>query len=295
MECSKCGTYNSEGFKFCVKCGNNLEDTSTNDNLSENNTSVQPNLNDNVVPVQQNESISSVQHTNNTSNEKNTNNISLNYFRYITSFLLKPFQTFKQEENKLSDTKISLILSGIVACAMMIINLLTSMISVIFVKTMDYSTFKYKTEINFEGLKNLDYVSLIFKRLLIYAVIIAVIAGIYYLASLVVKKSLSFIKTLSISASSLMPYAVMGMVVSPILGKIWAPLAVISAVIGIVYSIAIFVVLINDNIKFDRKDFEIYFHSVCITILVTAGYYAYIKLITSEITNQMGSYLDLFS
>ena len=52
---------------------------------------------------------------------------------------------------------------------------------------------------------------------------------------------------------------------------------------------------INDNIKFDRKDFEIYFHSVCITILVTAGYYAYIKLITSEITNQMGSYLDLFS
>lgn len=295
MECSKCGTYNSEGFKFCVKCGNNLEDTSTNDNVSENSTSVQPNLNDNVVPAQQNESMSSVQHTNNTSNEKNTNNISLNYFRYITSFLLKPFQTFKQEENKLSDTKISLILSGIVACAMMIINLLTSMISVIFVKTMDYSTFKYKTEINFEGLKNLDYVSLIFKRLLIYAAIIAAIAGIYYLASLVVKKSLSFIKTLSISASSLMPYAVMCMVVSPILGKIWEPLAVISAVIGIVYSIAIFVVLINDNIKFDRKDFEIYFHSVCITILVTAGYYAYIKLITSEITNQMGSYLDLFS
>lgn len=295
MECSKCGTYNSEGFKFCVKCGNNLEDTSMNDNVSEDNTSVQPNLNDNVVPVQQNESMSSVQHTNNTSNEKNTNNISLNYFRYITSFLLKPFQTFKQEENKLSDTKISLILSGIVACAMMIINLLTSMISVIFVKTMDYSTFKYKTEINFEGLKNLDYVNLIFKRLLIYAVIIAVIVGIYYLASLVVKKSLSFIKTLSISASSLMPYAVMGMLVSPILGKIWEPLSVISAVIGIVYSIAIFVVLINDNIKFDRKDFEIYFHSVCITILVTAGYYAYIKLITSEITNQMGSYLDLFS
>lgn len=295
MECSKCGTYNSEGFKFCVKCGNNLEDTSTNDNVSENSTSVQPNLNDNVVPAQQNESMSSVQHTNNTSNKKNTNNISLNYFRYITSFLLKPFQTFKQEENKLSDTKISLILSGIVACAMMIINLLTSMISVIFVKTMDYSTFKYKTEINFEGLKNLDYVSLIFKRLLIYAAIIAAIAGIYYLASLVVKKSLSFIKTLSISASSLMPYAVMCMVVSPILGKIWEPLAVISAVIGIVYSIAIFVVLINDNIKFDRKDFEIYFHSVCITILVTAGYYAYIKLITSEITNQMGSYLDLFS
>lgn len=290
MECSKCGTHNSEGFKFCVKCGNNLE--AVNNESIKSNVPVQDSATEHK-PVE--ETKPKEKSSFNKSNSKTINNVSLNYFKYITSFLLKPFETFKQEENKLSDTKMSLILSGIVAGAMMIINLLTSMISAIFVKTMDYSTFKYKTKIDFEGLKNLDYVSLIFKKLLIYACIIVAIAAIYYLASLVVKKSLNFIKTLSASASAIMPFAVMGMIVSPILGKIWTPLAVVSAIIGVVYSIAIFVTLINDSVKFDRKDFGIYFHSACITILVTAGYYTYINIMTSEITSQIGGYLDLLN
>ena len=66
--------------------------------------------------------------------------------------------------------------------------LITSIISVIFVKKFDVSTFKYKTSIDFSQILELDYISLIGKNLLIYAGIIAGIALIYYLASLIIKK-----------------------------------------------------------------------------------------------------------
>lgn len=176
----------------------------------------------------------------------------------------------------------------------MIINLLTAIISSVFVKTMDYSTFKYKTEFNIEGLKNLDYLELIGKNLLIYVCIIAAIAVVYYLASLVAKKSINFMKKVSISASSIIPYVIMGIVVSPILGKIWAPLSIVATIIGTVYSVILFVLLISDNIHFERKDLCAYFHLACMTILGTAGYYAYMKLFTSGIANELGSYLDMF-
>lgn len=268
MTCLNCGTFNNDDCKFCVKCGNSLEKSDTNVTKSV----------DNEVQPQQ----------------TNVNNSLLNIIKYIISFVIKPFETYKNEEDKLTNTKTSLILCGIVAGAMMIINLLTSMISTIFVKHFDYSTLEYKTKLDFAGLNDLDYLGLIGKNLLIYICIIVAIAVVYYLASLVVKKSTNFIKILSISAISLIPYVVMGMLVSPILGKIWVPLSIVAAVVGIVYSIIIFVMLISDNIKFDKKDLSAYFHLACMTILGTVGYYAFIKLFTSGITNQISSYLDMF-
>ena len=299
MVCPKCGTDNSEGFKFCIKCGNGLEPTRT--------EFVNPVVTEEVIveqPVQQQpqQSFNTYQQPAQPQQPIQTSSVAvstpdnspLNYLKYILGLLLKPFETYKSEEGKLSNVKNSLILSGIVAGAMMLINLLTAIISSVFVKTMDYSTLKMKTEFSFEGLKNLDYLSLIGKNLLIYVCIIAAIAVVYYLASLVAKKSINFMKTLSISASSLIPYVIMGMVVSPILGKIWAPLSIVATIIGAVYSIILFVLLINDNINFEKKDLCAYFHLACMTILGTAGYYAYMKLFTSGITDQIGSYLDMF-
>ena len=299
MVCPKCGTDNSEGFKFCIKCGNGLEPTRT--------EFVNPVVTEEVIveqPVQQQpqQSFNTYQQPATPQQPIQTSSVAvstldnspLNYLKYILGLLLKPFETYKSEEGKLSNVKNSLILSGIVAGAMMLINLLTAIISSVFVKTMDYSTLKMKTEFSFEGLKNLDYLSLIGKNLLIYVCIIAAIAVVYYLASLVAKKSINFMKTLSISASSLIPYVIMGMVVSPILGKIWAPLSIVATIIGAVYSIILFVLLINDNINFEKKDLCAYFHLACMTILGTTGYYAYMKLFTSGITDQIGSYLDMF-
>lgn len=309
MNCPNCGTFNNDGFKFCIKCGNSLETTTPNvaefvaneEVLTEQPVEVVPTqfVETTPAPVQQpmntyQQPVQPQQSFNPSVSAVPTDNSTLNYLKYVLGLLLKPFETYKSEEGKLSNVKNSLILSGIVSGAMMLINLLTAMISSVFVKTMDYSTFKYKTEFNIEGLKNLDYLELIGKNLLIYICIIAAIAVVYYLASLVAKKSINFIKTLSISASSIIPYVIMGMVISPILGKIWAPLSIVATIVGAVYSVILFVLLISDNIHFKKKDLCAYFHLACMTILGTAGYYAYMKLFTSGIADQLGSYLDMF-
>lgn len=309
MNCPNCGTFNNDGFKFCIKCGNSLETTTTNSTdpvateevLTEQPVEVASSIPVEAAPAQpvfeqsQQQPVQPQQSFNSsTVSTVPTDNSPLNYLKYVLGLLLKPFETYKSEECKLSNVKNSLILSGIVAGAMMLINLLTAMISAVFVKAMDYSTFKYKTEFNIEGLKNLDYLDLIGKNFLIYVCIIAAIAVVYYLASLVAKKSINFMKTLSISASSIIPYVIMGMVVSPILGKIWAPLSIVATIVGAVYSVILFVLLISDNIHFEKKDLCAYFHLACMTILGTAGYYAYMKLFASGITDQLGSYLDMF-
>lgn len=323
---SKCGSNNNEGVKFCVNCGNNLEMSTTSieptvvsvvdvtdqsvEQVQEASTFVEPtitpvveSINQPVEQVQQAvqpiQQVPTVQaNINSNQQSKMVDSSSFNFIKYIISFVLNPFETYKKEETKLSNTKNGLLLGGIVAGAM-IINLLTAMISAIFVKAIDPITFEYKTKVDFAGLKDLDYLSLIGKNLLIYACIIATIAVVYYFASLVAKKNVNFIKTVSLSASSIIPYVIMNMIVSPVLGKIWFPLSIVATIVGAVYSIIIFLVIINEEIKFDKNDIKIYFHLVCLTILGVAAYYLFMNMftnaITEGITDGLGDMLNMFN
>lgn len=314
MTCPNCGANNIDGSSFCIKCGNNLKETQQtapvnqeimqnkqatpkvvqNEQITQINT-VQNKQTINIKPEKpvynqtQNNITESV--IKNSQNTKNTNG-QLNYVMYIIAILLKPFKAFKEEESKLCDTKTALIFSSIIAVGMMIINLIISMISAIFVKTLDYSTFKYKTEIDFSRLKDLDWLNLIGKNLLIYAGIIVAITGIYYIASLIFKKSANFIKILSISVTSLIPYVVLGMLISPLIGNIWEPLAVFSIIIGAIYSILIFINLINENLIFDNIDMKIYFHLICLSVLASTGYFILIKIIANGITNDLSNLIN---
>lgn len=290
MNCSNCGTFNNEGSKFCIRCGNNLT-------LINQPTSYQPINNTQVVePTSTNINLQNSQPISNeqVNNTQSVSNEPLSYFMYLIAVLLKPIQTFKEEESKLSNTKTSIIFSIVVAGIIMVVNLLKSMFSVVMTKTLDYSTFKYKTSFEFSNLKDLDYLSLIGKNFLIYLAIIFAIAGVYYLGSLIIKKSISFAKMLSVSSTSVVPYVVLGMVLSPILSKIWAPLGIVATVVGMVYSVLIFFNLINKDITFVKSDSRIYFNLSCLSILAVSGYYIYIKFLTSNITDQLSNYLDLF-
>lgn len=316
MNCNKCGTINNEASKFCIKCGNPLENPVVNANLNNEVVNLESNIiNNNVINNQSNinsfvepVAVSTAPVSSAISQESNgykvnsdnineigVKNISFNYFRYIWSALIKPLKTFKGEEESLSETKNSLIFAGIVSVIMMLIGLLTSAISVIFTDKFDYQTYETKMAIDFSNLGNLDYVTLIFKNLIIYAAIILAIAGVYYLGSLVIKKTISFAKTLSISATSILPFVVLGMLISPILGKIWEPLSVIAMVAGTVYSIIIFFVLIRKEIALDDPDLDAYFHLACMTILGTAGYYVVINFLISPLASEFDDLLNMFS
>lgn len=308
MNCQKCGTLNGESSKFCVKCGSELkkevvqpintvpvQNTVISPNGIANNNVVQPTntvsiqnnqaanttmQNNNIeqptntVPVQNNQVANPVMQNNPTTN--NGQNVSatgsLHYFSYMIAFVLKPFQTFKEERNKLENTKISLILSGIVVCIMTILNLITSMISAVYVKhTSWFSETTYSWE--WANLKNVNYIGLIFKNFLIYAIILVGIAGLFYIANLIVKKKLKFQESLSITASATLPMIFCCMVLATILGFIYAPLAFIVSIIGVIYSFLIFHELINYCLELEGNK-RIYVNTICYGLIICIIYIA---------------------
>lgn len=291
MTCPNCGTINMDGSSFCIKCGSNLKIVD------------QP-IYDNQIPVQ-NEQYANAQYngqnayaqtqnyyqsqTNNVFNETNyANTESLNYFSYIIAFFLKPFQSYKNEENKFNNTKNSLIFSVIVAVIMMISKLLQTVIKTVFYQTVDYSTYKLKTAVDFGRLKYIKWFDLIGKNLLVYALIIAVIALVYYIISLLFRKKINYIKTLSITATSLIPFAIGGILISGILIRIWMPLYYIVLVASTLYTVLIFINLMNEELIFDDADTKIYFHLLSLTIAICGGGYIYYKVVLNAIGGLLG-------
>lgn len=294
MICPNCGMDNIQGSSFCVKCGNKLNTENVNNNFQQQVQDVNNVQANNQVgnPFVQN-TMQQNNYVNNVNVVTNTNK-AMNFFMYILMILIKPFKTFKEEEEKLTDTKNSLILSGIVVGLMLVINLIKSMITTVFTKKMDYTTFKLKTVIDFSNLKNLDWLDLLGKHLLIYAGIILAIAVVYYLASLVFKKNGNFIKLLSISATSLIPFTLVGMFASFVLGKIWSPLYIVCVIVSLIYSVLILVSLINKQFEFENNDTKIYFHLICLGVLAVAGYYLYMKyFVLGTISSKVSDVLDL--
>lgn len=255
MICPNCGKKNTEGSIFCVKCGINLKETTTQNEIKT------------TEPNQKKEQLNT-QSTNQQRIEE-VKKTAVHYFKYAKDVLLNPYKTFKEKETELTETKKALIFSGILAVVMMLITLLTAMITSIFVKELSAKTLKLHTVVKFSNLGDLNYLVLIGRNLLIYAGIIVAIAGVYYIVSLIFKKESKFTKLLSISATSIIPFIALGMIVSPILSLIWTPLSIIAKVGGLVYSILIFMSLIKEELSFETKDLEIKFHLICLTILGT--------------------------
>ena len=85
------------------------------------------------------------------------------------------------------------------------------------------------------------------------------------------------------------------MIVSPLLGKIWGVLSIVATINGIVYSLMIFFTLIKEEIEFENKDSSIYFHSACASVILIAGYYLCMKVLTETISGGFSNYLDFFN
>ncbi len=288
MNCSNCGTYNNPQSKFCIKCGNTLNTDNLNQAHELNqNVNSQQNYQQPAQPQMQ-QPINNVQ----TTQAVNINTSPLNYLMYLIAILIKPFQCFKEEEGKLNNGKTSIILTLIVTVVMTLSNLIQTILSTVRVASYSW-TDGYTYSWQWDNLKNIKWLEVIGKNFLIYAGIILAITIVFYLGSLVVKKQLSFIKSLSISATSVIPAVCGAMILSPILGMIWSPLSMVFTIIGLVYSLIIMYEFMNNELSLE-KDKKIYFNLVCFGILIIAGYYAYMKLLMSSVTGGLDNILDLF-
>lgn len=280
MKCLKCGANNIDGSSFCIKCGASFKEMQQ--DVFANNTSFQ-----NEQPIY------AQPPTQQPIANQNVSTVSLNYLTYIVAILIKPFKSFKEESAKLSDTKTSFVLALIISLAMTVVNLLTTIVSTVRVSSYSWRDGGYTYSWKWENLKEIKFFEVIGKNFLIYACIIFAIAFVFYLASLIIKKELNFIKSLSITATSMIPAVVGGMLISPLAGQIWSPLGIAFTVAGSCYSLVILYELINDELKLD-DDTKIYFNAICFGILAVAGYYVFMKFFMGSAIKGLDKFLDLY-
>lgn len=256
MKCSNCGCELTEGSKFCVRCG----------------TSVANNMGVNTVEKKQN-------------NNKGFLDTVLECFMFILNVLLKPVSTLKEKIKNYSDVKSSGILVLVVSLSLTIVNLLSNMISTIFVKKItSYYTGDTKLSIEFDNLKNLDYVDLIFKRFFEFAIFILALAGIYYIVSMIMKKSSSYFRLATISAVSLVPYGA-SIIISVIVSYIYAPLSFFILFGSLIYSLLTFINAMDEELNIDDSNLKVYFHTICMIVLIIAAYYIALNSTTSAINS----------
>ena len=202
-------------------------------------------------------------------------------FTFILACILKPITAIKNKINEYADVKSAGILVILVALARMIIVLLNAMISVIFVKErVSFLSTETKLKVSFEGLKNLDYFSLIVKQFIGFIIVVAVVAGVYYVVSCVMKKTVNYFKLVSITTISFIPMFIAGFI-STIVAYIYIPLSVFIIFASFVYSIITFIRCINDEIKFDDNNVMVYFQTICLTVIVIIAYYALSNYVSS--------------
>lgn len=249
MFCPKCGEKNVEGAKFCAKCGANFEEV----------VGIATEKNKKPVAVKK------------TVKNTNSENIVSDIFKHMIMASFKPFEAFKKSEKKLSTTKYSLIYSAFVCGIAWILSIITTIFSA--AKTTSYGWAGTTTVWSFA---RLNYVKIIFVNLFVYAGLIAVIAGVYCLTSLIVKKMIPFTKMLAITCTAIIPYIIGAVFLAPLFGLIHSNVGAFFAIAGLVYSILIFFGLIKDEIEFKTKEQALYFHLISAGVLALVFYFTFI-------------------
>ena len=241
ITCPRCGESNMSNTKFCVKCGNPLQNETLNTSVEGNPINSQINVT-NVEPQvnlsnQQFGTQNVVQPTYNLNGATaiQVNKGRMKYFKYMLNAILKPFDSFKKEETNLSNFKNSGILVAIIVVILTLLNLISTMITSVRVT----SFWSDEVEWVWENLKNIEYFKIIGQNLLMHAGIIFAISGVYYLASLVIKKESKFVNLLSATATAFIPMAVAMSILSPLLSLINTYIGLIITIVGFVYFIVI--------------------------------------------------------
>lgn len=200
-------------------------------------------------------------------------------FEFIKNTLVNPIKNMDKNTKELNTPKKTLIFASILSVVMMTLNLVTTMLNSIFVESCDFWTSKCKTKIVFDNLGNLDYLTLIFKYLLMYGLFTFGVAFIYYIVSLMYKKNINYIKVLGITLVAFVPNILLSMVAGEILGILYGPLRMFLSVLGNIYTILILVFSLKDELKLNDTDKLIIYSVVCVTLLYILKYYVFIKLI----------------
>lgn len=288
MKCPNCGKDVKEGAKFCVGCGTSLVDKETK-KVEKTNSEKTDEVKEKVATK-----VNEVKVAAKKAADSDFMKVVLSSLMFLLNILLKPVKALKEKIEFYSKPQNGFILAGVVALATMIIRVIVSFVMALIKKQCTSSLFGSGTCLTVgEKLKAIDWMGITLKHLLVILIVMFAIAGIYYVAGLIAKKTTNFMKILTITAVSLVPACVASYLLVPIFGWINVHFGVVVAIIGFVYSLVIFFTSIKDEFKFKDADMAIYFHLICVSVIIIiayfVGYNILVNTVTDSVTNGLGS------
>lgn len=194
-----------------------------------------------------------------------------NFGSIIKNAILNPISSVEENAATLKDSKTTFIFAGIITAIITICNLVSTMFSAIFSKQYDYWTGKYNWNISLSNLDSLDYVDLILVDLLQYAVMILGIAGIYYLSTLILKKSTTYIKTLGIVSLAIIPNIILSFIGS-IIGIVWNPISIFIDTMAIAYTVLILTMSLKNILKINDLDKIVFYNVIILAVIKILEY-----------------------
>lgn len=282
MNCSKCGKKVKEGAKFCVGCGTPLTDTKVE---VEKTSEVREKVAMKVTEVKENVKKAA---------DSDFMKVVLSSLLFLLNILLKPIKTLKSKIEFYSKPQNGFILAGVVALATMVVNVVMTFVMALLKKDCTPNFFSAPTCLSIgDKLKQIDWMGITLKHLLIMLIAMFAIAGIYYIACLIAKKSVNFMRLLTITAVSFIPASVAMYVLVPIFGWIHFQFGVIFLIIGMIYSLVVFFSAMSDEIKFDNNDTKLYFNLICISLIMIILYFIGYNVAVNSVNNAVGSLSSL--
>ena len=262
MICPNCGTENVNDSKLCAKCGNSIENTIAKEYTN-------------------NETLENINNTNTKISFKD-------YLNIIKTVITKPFTGLKGEINKinniLSASVLALIISGIAT----IFTLIKTIITTVRVT----SLWGGETSWVWDNIGNINFVKAIGLNFILYLGIIFAVAGLYYIASLIIKKQTNFQMTLAISVASMIPMYICYPLISPIIGILWAPLGLVITIIGIVYSLILIYELMSKELTLEGN-IKFYLNLICLGITTITLYFVIMYLMLSDVATGINSIFNI--
>lgn len=202
------------------------------------------------------------------------------------NLITNPIDYLSGDIDYISDLKKSSIVALIISVIATFIALLIKVYTIV---KLDYEVFNSNGKLTswyFENLDNYNMLNIVGNYFVTFIGFIFIIAAVFYMASLIVKKEINFGKTVGITSMALIPAYVMVLIIAPILGKLYYPLAIIAIVKGIAFSsITIFKVL-NDKMKLNSQQF-LYVNIAVSVVIAIASYFLILNVILTEISGFM--------
>ncbi len=211
----------------------------------------------------------------------------VNYIKEIKKYVKNPLTYLKKENKITSDLKSSCIFGLLLA---LVASVLATFCKIFDIIHLDYEILNSNgnlTKWYFDNLENYSIFKIFGDNFLVYAGAIFVVAFVYYIASLIVKKEIKFEKTLGTVSLAVAPTYVLMLVASPIVSIFSVKVGILVSLVGVIYALISIVKVFNDEMKLDDKKYLIV-NVIVIAVLVVCTYYAFLNI-------ALGQVKDLFN